>query len=211
VTQSFKGQLSGESADRELDRRQNDEGFQGRCEALPVLGEASVASKPREGPLDDRPARQRHEAFLVVASLDDFGAQRRNHGDRRGNLVSVVAVVGPDELQPGKAVEEFVEHERGAISVLHAGVVDDDAQRPALHVDQRVNLAALDLLADVVAGQAVMTAPFSADFNDWLSMIAAVGLASWCQTNAPPPSSRRSGPFLRPTDARTGWHRNTRP
>ena len=114
----------------------------------------------------------------VVAALDDFDAQRRNLGDRGGDLVSVVAVVGPDELEPGKAVADFVEHERGAVSVLQAGGVDDDAQRQALRVDQRVKLAALDLLAGVVAGQAVMTAPFSADFNDWLSMIAAVGLAS---------------------------------
>jgi hypothetical protein len=44
--------------------------------------------------------------------------------------------------------------------------VDDDAQRQALRIDQRVNLAALHLLTGVVAGQAVMTAPFSADFSD---------------------------------------------
>ncbi len=80
--------------------------------------------------------------------------------------MSVVAVVGPDEFEPGKAVADFVEHERRAITVLHAGGVDDDAQRQALRIDQRVNLAALHLLTGVVAGQAVMTAPFSADFSD---------------------------------------------
>ena len=56
--------------------------------------------------------------------------------------------------------------------------MNDDAQRQALGVDQRVNFAALDLFAGVVAYLAVMAPPFSADFSDWLSMIAAVGLAS---------------------------------
>ena len=44
--------------------------------------------------------------------------------------------------------------------------MDDDAQRQALSIDQGVNLAPLHFFAGVVAGQAVMTAPFSADFSD---------------------------------------------
>jgi hypothetical protein len=92
--------------------------------------------------------------------------------------MSVVATVGPDDFVPGEAVADFAQHKCRAISILHASGVDDDAQRQSLRIDQRVKLAALDLLAGVVAGQPVMTAPFSADFSDWLSMIAAVGLAS---------------------------------
>ena len=152
--------------------------MQGRCEVFPVLGEPAATIEPGDRALDNPSLRFDDEAFGAVAAFDDFDAQRRNPGDRRGDLMSVVAVVGPDELEPGKAVADFVEHERGAVSVLHSGRVNDDAQRQALCVDQRVKLAALDLLAGVVAGQAVMTAPFSADFNDWLSMTAAVGLAS---------------------------------
>ena len=41
-----------------------------------------------------------------------------------------------------------------------------DAQRQTLRIDQRVNFATLHLFTGVVAGQAVMTAPFSADFSD---------------------------------------------
>ena len=56
--------------------------------------------------------------------------------------------------------------------------MDDDAQRQALHIDQGVNVATLHLLPGIIAGQAVMTASFSAPFKDGLTMIAAVGLAS---------------------------------
>ena len=103
---------------------------------------------------------------------------------RAGNLATasltwrgVIAAVGPDKFEPGEARAYGVEHEGGAVPILNAGRVNDDPQRQALDVDQRVDLAALDLLAGVVAYAAVLTTPFSADFTDWLSMIAAVGLA----------------------------------
>ena len=92
--------------------------------------------------------------------------------------MGMVASVGPDKLQPREAVANFVEHESRAITVLHPGRVDDGAHRQALGVDERVNLAALHLLSGVVAYAAVVTAPFSADFTVWLSITAAVGLAS---------------------------------
>jgi hypothetical protein len=80
--------------------------------------------------------------------------------------MGVVAIVGPDELEPGKPGMYLVEHECGAVTILNARRMNDDAQRQALGVDQRMNLAAFDLLAGVVAYLAVMAPPFSADFND---------------------------------------------
>jgi len=47
-----------------------------------------------------------------------------------------------------------------------------------MRIDESVDLAALHLLAGVVTHCVVLTAPFSAAFNDWLSMMAADGLAS---------------------------------
>jgi hypothetical protein len=65
-----------------------------------------------------------------------------------------------------RAIAEFIEHERGAIAVSHASRMDGDPQRQADGVDKRVNLAPSHFLSGVVAGQTVMAAPFSADFND---------------------------------------------
>ena len=129
---------------------------------------------------------KRTKTYHVVAALDDFDTQRWNPRDLRVDLMGVVSAVRPYEFEPGKAVADFIEHERRSIAVLQASRMDDDAQGQALRIDQRVNFAALHLFAGVVAGQAVMTAPFSADLTDWLSITAAVGLASR------PMSSRKS-------------------
>jgi hypothetical protein len=54
----------------------------------------------------------------------------------------------------------------------------DDCEQHADGVGQQVALAADNLLARVVAGRVERRAPFCAPFVVWLSMIAAVGLAS---------------------------------
>lgn len=90
----------------------------------------------------------------------------------------VVAIIRPDQFEPGKAGADFIEDERRAIAVLDTCGMNDGPQRQALRIDQRVNFAPLDLLSGVIAYLAVKTAPFSAALSDWLSMTAAVGLAS---------------------------------
>jgi hypothetical protein len=60
------------------------------------------------------------------------------------------------------------------------------AQHQAEGVDQDMALDALGLLARVIAGFRRAGPPFSADLTVWLSMIAALGLASR-------PSPRRVG------------------
>ncbi len=59
----------------------------------------------------------------------------------------------------------------GAGSVVAMANVNAGSQ-----IAVRMNLADLDLFAGVAAHGAVVTTPFSADFSDGLSMIAAVGL-----------------------------------
>src|ERR1700751_5348228 len=56
--------------------------------------------------------------------------------------------------------------------------VNDDPHRQPLAVDQGVDFVTLYLLAGVVPYFVVFAAPFSADLIDWLSRIAADGLAS---------------------------------
>ncbi len=80
--------------------------------------------------------------------------------------MGVVAIVRPDQFEPGKACADFIEHKRRVIAVLNIGGMNNNPQRQAFGVDQGVNFAALHLFAGVVAGQAVMTAPFSADLTD---------------------------------------------
>ena len=123
-------------------------------------------------------ARQDDEALHVVAPLDDLHAQDGHFGHRSVNLPRVVAAIGPDQFEPGEAPAYLVEDQPGTVAVLDGGGVDDDPHRQSLGIDQGVDLAAFHLLAGVVTHCVVFTAPFSADFSDWLSRTAAEGLAS---------------------------------
>ena len=123
-------------------------------------------------------ARQDDKASQVVAALDDFEAQHRNFGDGGCDLPRVVAIVRPDQFKPGKTVTDFIEDKRRAIAVLDARGMNDGPQRQPFGVDKGMNLAPLDLLPGVITYLAIKTAPFSAAFSVWLSMTAAVGLAS---------------------------------
>jgi len=77
-----------------------------------------------------------------------------------------------------KAATYLVEDQRCPVAVLDSGGMDDDAQRQTFGVDERVVFAALQLLGGVVTHRVIFTAPFSADFSDWLSITAALGLGS---------------------------------
>jgi hypothetical protein len=56
--------------------------------------------------------------------------------------------------------------------------MNDGVQQQTQRVDQNVTLLALDFLACIIARRIDARPPFSALFTLWLSMMAAVGLAS---------------------------------
>ena len=85
------------------------ESGEGVGEVFVVLGEATVAAEPGKGSLDDPSTGQHDEAFRDVRALDDFEPEPRRSRDGVFDLVSVVARVGPDKLQPGKALADLVE------------------------------------------------------------------------------------------------------
>jgi hypothetical protein len=171
-------QLSRESPDRDLDAGQCDESGEALRKVFIILGDAAVTAKPGEGSLDDPAAWQDDEAFQVVAALDDLKAQHRNFGDGSLDLPSIIAIIGPDEFEPGEAIADLVEDEGRPVTILDTRGVNDDPYWQSFSVDERMDFAPLDLLAGVIAYLAVKTAPFSAAFSAWLSMTAAVGLAS---------------------------------
>ena len=80
--------------------------------------------------------------------------------------------------QKGEEGEQRAHQQHAAVAVLDVGGVDDRQDQQALGIDQDVALLALDLLARAVARQVDAGPPFPAPFTLWLSMIAAVGLAS---------------------------------
>ena len=134
--------------------------------------------RPNQEKVRSTTQRQHDEAGHVIAPLDDLDPEVGDPGDGLIDLAGVVAAVGPDQLEPWEARADLVEDEGGAVAILGAGGVDDDAHRQTQGIDQGVDLAAFHLLAGVVTHGVVFAAPFSADFSDWLSRTAALGLAS---------------------------------
>lgn len=116
---------------------------------------------------------------MEIGTLDDFEPPRAGSGDGGGDLRSPISAVGEDALDEREQTPcAAVEDRPGAVAILDVGGVDDHIQQEAERIDKDVPLAPLRLLARVEARRIERGPPFEAPFAVWLSMIAAVGLAS---------------------------------
>ena len=118
------------------------------------------------------------KAFLI-RPLDDLDLHaRHNSSDGSLKLRPSIAAVGKEPGQKRKGAEQGRHQRRAAVAVLDVGGVDGRMHQQALRIDEDVALFAHDLLAGVVTRRIDAGPPFSALLTLWLSMIAAVGLAS---------------------------------
>jgi hypothetical protein len=178
------------------------EGERGAGQVLDIFGKAAAAAEPRKCSLDDPPLRKHFKALRLVRALDDLQlpiAERPHGGGRRSALVSTVS---EDPLDEGKRPARLLEQRQGAVAILDVGGVDVCGEDQAERVDQDVALLAFDLLPGVIARRVDTSAPFSALFTLWLSMIATLGLASlpasslawtnsaWCKRISVPSQSQ---------------------
>nr|CAM76839.1 transposase [Magnetospirillum gryphiswaldense MSR-1] len=99
------------------------------------------------------------------------------HRRRRGR--ALVAAICEDALDERKQAADLLQYRQCAVAVLDIGGLDVGRQDHAERVDDDVALLAFDLLARVVTRRIDPRPPFSALLTLWLSMIAAVGLASF--------------------------------
>ncbi len=144
-----------------------------RRQSFVVLAQPSAASEPGERPLDDPPPRQDNEAFLILWPGDDLdhpAADRPCPVDQ----VRLIALIDPDPPEAGEASQGGPEHQLGAVAFLDIRRMDHHDQQQPQRIDQDVALAAVYVLGGVVAPRP----PFSVVFTDWLSRIAALGVAS---------------------------------
>ena len=167
-----------EAAQHDLDHGEADEGGGDPGVTLEVAREAAVAADPGEGALDDPALGQGLEA-RDVGPRDDLDPPRAAAREAPREAGPAIAAVGEDALDEGEEASGApVEHARRAVAILDVGGVDDDVQQQAKRVDEDVTLASRRLLARVVARRIDRGPPFEAPRAVWLSMIAAVGLAS---------------------------------
>ena len=168
----------GQASEHDADHGETDKGGGGSRVALEVAREASIAADPRQGSFDDPTFGQNDEAVQLVA-LDDLQLPGAALCDGARRLHALIARIGEDALdEREEAARALVENKLRAIAILHVGRMHDDIQQEAERVDENMPFAARDLLARIEALRVERGAPFWAALALWLSMIAAVGLAS---------------------------------
>ena len=124
-------------------------------------------------------AESRFEKTGPVGALDDLQVDLAAGGTQPIlEFGALVPAVGIKLQQEGIEAEQRPHQQHAAVAVLDVGGVEDGLLQQPLGVDQDVPLLAFDLLARVVARRVDEGPPFSALLTLWLSMIAAVGLAS---------------------------------
>jgi len=91
---------------------------------------------------------------------------------------SLVAGIGEELLQERIHSEQGSKQQNATVAILDIGAMNDGMEQQTQRIYENVALLAFDLLARIIAMRIDAGPPFSALFTLWLSMMAAVGLAS---------------------------------
>jgi hypothetical protein len=115
----------------------------------------------------------------VIRTLDDFSFDGgQNFCERLLESRPLIAAVGEQLRQERILPEESGKKQDAAVTILDIGGVNNRVEQQAQRIYEKVALLALDLLARIIAMRIDPGPPFSALLTLWLSMMAAVGLAS---------------------------------
>jgi hypothetical protein len=119
------------------------------------------------------------ESFGVIRTLDDFSFDvGQNFCERLLESRPLIAAVGEQLRQERILPEQSGKKQDAAVTILDIGGVNNRVEQQAQRIYEKVALLALDLLARIIAMRIDPGPPFSALLTLWLSMMAAVGLAS---------------------------------
>jgi hypothetical protein len=115
----------------------------------------------------------------MVRAFDDFDIHSCHYlSNSAAKHRTLIAAIGIEFQQERIQAEHGRHDQRAAIAILNVGGVHDGVDQQTLRVDENMPLLALDLLSCVVTRRIDRGPPFSALFTLWLSITAAVGLAS---------------------------------
>ena len=116
---------------------------------------------------------------MQLVALDDFDDPIAALSCRQCGARPLIARVGEDaQDEREQRARACVENERRPIAILDIGRMNNGVQQKAERIYENVALLALDLFSRIEAMRIDARPPFSALLTLWLSMIAALGLAS---------------------------------
>ena len=114
--------------------------------------------------------------FVALDDFDDPVAALRGGQCGARSLIAGIGEDAQDERE--QRARALVENKRRTIAILDVCAMHRGAQQQAKRIYENVALLALDLFSRIVTMRINARPPFSALLTLWLSMIAAVGLAS---------------------------------
>ena len=116
---------------------------------------------------------------MQFVALDDLDPPTPGAESGSRDAWPLIAGIGEDVLDKGEeAAGASIENQPRPVAVLNIAGMNHDVQQKAERIDQDMALAPGDLLARIKPLRVKRRAPFCALLALWLSMIAAVGLAS---------------------------------
>ena len=117
-------------------------------QAFDVLCQSPIAPEPCESALDQPAFGQELETFGIARTLDDLQPEPFLRSGASGHI-ALIAGVGVEQAEPRKAPADAFAGESEAVPVLDVGGMNDEHQRQADRVGDKVPLAPGDLLAGV--------------------------------------------------------------
>ena len=115
----------------------------------------------------------------MIRALDDFSFEvRQNFRQGLLSFLNLIATVGKQLFQERIHPEKGCKKQDATVAILDIGGMNDRVEQQTQRIYENMALLALDLFARIIARRIDAGPPFSALFTLWLSMMAAVGLAS---------------------------------
>src|SRR3954463_7575018 len=177
----------GEAVEHEADRGQGDHGFGDLGQRLVVLGQSAPSAEPAERPFDHPAARLHDKAGGACGAANNDQHQTRQIAGEPGRKL-IVDAVGEHGPEPDVEWFQALQQVAQAIGILNVGRMYQDAeQQPSVSTATCL----LRLFSRFAASQP-RGPPLSVVLTLWVSMIAAVGLAS-----RPAPSRSRTTKWWR--------------
>jgi len=162
----------------DADHGEADESGNGCGMAFEIASQSSIAADPCKGSFDD-PALGQDDELVQFVAFDDFDDPAAGRRSRLGGAWTLISAVGENAFDEGKqGAGAGAEYQRGTVAILYIGRMDGNAQQKAERIDEDMALASGDFLARIIALRVHRGPPFCAVLALWLSMMAAVGLAS---------------------------------
>ena len=128
--------------------------------------------EPTKGAFHDPTSGLDFKTRLVIGAQDDFNVDTKL--SRTVNKATTIGGVGPDFAEARIRLRQAIDQPARNSAILPTRFCHKGFEDQTFGINNQVAFASLDVFACVIAS----TAPFSVVLTDWLSIMAALGVAS---------------------------------